>query len=101
MVTILSAEEINRDMTFKRVVFPEPVPPEISTFNLARTMPSINLPSAGVIVFNQTGVDQAGNVIGHFEVKGVRPKFFDKFVRMGVPLTEELFDENEEPFDED
>ncbi|CAG36259.1 CpaF family protein [Desulfotalea psychrophila] len=54
-----------------------------------------------IIAFEQTGIDQVGGVSGHFEVRGVRPKFFDKFTQMGVPLTEELFDENETPFDED
>lgn len=47
-----------------------------------------------IVAFTQTGVDQEGRVSGHFQVKGVRPKFFAKFIRMGVTIPEELFDKD-------
>jgi pilus assembly protein CpaF len=45
-----------------------------------------------IVAFDQTGIDQEGRVQGQFRVRGVRPKFFRKFIQMGVPITEELFD---------
>lgn len=44
-----------------------------------------------IVAFKQTGVDEAGGVNGQFQVMGIRPRFFDKFIRMGVPIPEELF----------
>ncbi len=49
-----------------------------------------------IMAFEQTGVDEDGGVIGHFDVRGVRPKFFKKFKRMGVPIQDDFFD-NIEP----
>lgn len=45
-----------------------------------------------IISFDQHGVDKDGVVAGNFRTHGVRPKFFDRFVKMGIPLPENLFD---------
>lgn len=45
-----------------------------------------------IVAFDQMGLDQEGKVIGQFRARGIRPRFFQKFTRMGVPLTEGLFD---------
>jgi pilus assembly protein CpaF len=45
-----------------------------------------------IISFEQSGVDKEGTVSGKFRTHGVRPKFFDRFIKMGVPITENLFD---------
>jgi pilus assembly protein CpaF len=42
--------------------------------------------------FEQKGVDKDGVISGSFRTHGVRPKFFERFTRMGVPLPEHLFD---------
>ena len=42
--------------------------------------------------FEQKGVDKDGVVSGNFRTHGVRPKFFEQFARMGVPVPENLFD---------
>ena len=42
--------------------------------------------------FKQTGVDDKGNVIGHFCATGVRPRFIDRLRTFGVAISESLFD---------
>ena len=44
-----------------------------------------------IYAFEQTGVDKEGAVSGQFVARGIRPRFFDKFLRMGVPIPERLF----------
>lgn len=45
-----------------------------------------------IFSFEQTGVDKAGLVSGQFRAHGVRPKFFERFKQMGIPITEDLFE---------
>lgn len=45
-----------------------------------------------IFSFEQSGVDKDGVVSGRFRTHGVRPKFFDRFMKMGIPITEGLFD---------
>jgi pilus assembly protein CpaF len=45
-----------------------------------------------VFAFNQTGIDEQGNVKGSFKFQGVRPKFLEKFKVSGIQLQKELFD---------
>lgn len=47
-----------------------------------------------IYAFEQTGVDKEGAVSGQFVARGIRPRFFDKFLRMGVPIPERLFAKN-------
>ena len=47
-----------------------------------------------IYAFEQTGVDKEGAVSGQFVARGIRPRFFDKFHRMGVPIPERLFAKN-------
>jgi pilus assembly protein CpaF len=47
-----------------------------------------------IYAFEQTGVDKEGAVNGQFVARGIRPRFFDKFHRMGVPIPERLFAKN-------
>lgn len=42
--------------------------------------------------FEQRGVDKDGVISGSFRTHGVRPKFFERFIKMGVPIPENLFD---------
>lgn len=42
--------------------------------------------------FEQKGVDKDGVISGNFRTHGVRPKFFERFQKMGVPIPENLFD---------
>ena len=41
--------------------------------------------------FKMTGRDEAGNVLGHFEATGIRPKFASELVSQGITLDAELF----------
>jgi len=43
--------------------------------------------------FDQRGIDKNGAISGSFRTHGVRPKFFERFLKMGVPIPENLFDE--------
>jgi len=43
--------------------------------------------------FEQRGLDENGVVSGSFRTHGVRPKFFERFLKAGVPIPENLFDE--------
>jgi pilus assembly protein CpaF len=45
-----------------------------------------------IMSFEQRGVDKEGVISGSFRAHGVRPKFFDRFIRMGVPVPENLFE---------
>jgi pilus assembly protein CpaF len=47
-----------------------------------------------IYAFEQTGVDKEGAVSGQFVARGIRPRFFDKFLKMGVPIPERLFANN-------
>lgn len=45
-----------------------------------------------IFVFQQTGVDEQGRVLGHFHATGVRPKFAEKLLSRGVVLPDSMFD---------
>lgn len=45
-----------------------------------------------IFTFEQTGVDQQGKVKGRFRSTGIRPKFAEKFLAMGIQVPHELFD---------
>lgn len=47
--------------------------------------------------FEQSGIDKDGVIQGNFLTHGVRPKFFERFVKMGVPIPERLFERSEQP----
>jgi pilus assembly protein CpaF len=45
-----------------------------------------------IFAFRQTGVGADGNVVGHFQATGIRPKFADKLRSQGVDLPDSIFD---------
>ena len=45
-----------------------------------------------LFVFQQTGLDEKGNVKGQFKATGVRPKFAERLAAKGVSLPPDLFD---------
>jgi pilus assembly protein CpaF len=47
-----------------------------------------------IFSFQQTGIDNEGNINGQFMFHGVRPRFTDKFKIAGVQLPRGLFDPN-------
>ncbi|GIV97395.1 MAG: hypothetical protein KatS3mg057_2052 [Herpetosiphonaceae bacterium] len=44
-----------------------------------------------IFVFEQTGVDQNGKIVGSLRPTGVRPRFIDKFETMGIYLPPTIF----------
>ncbi|MBC7084393.1 MAG: CpaF family protein [Firmicutes bacterium] len=44
-----------------------------------------------IYVFEQTGVDEQGRVIGRFKATGIRPKFLERFEAMGIPVPQGMF----------
>lgn len=44
-----------------------------------------------IFVFKQTGIDQAGNVLGQFHATGVRPKFLERLRVFGVKIADDMF----------
>lgn len=44
-----------------------------------------------LFVFEQTGIDENRRVVGQFRPTGIRPRKMDRFERMGVPLSPEIF----------
>jgi pilus assembly protein CpaF len=44
-----------------------------------------------IFVFDQTGCDEQGKVIGRFRPTGIRPKFLDKLTANGINLPNEIF----------
>jgi pilus assembly protein CpaF len=45
-----------------------------------------------IFLFEQQGIDKAGQVIGFHRATGVRPKFTDRLIRAGIDLSPEVFD---------
>jgi pilus assembly protein CpaF len=45
-----------------------------------------------IFLFEQQGIDKAGQVIGFHRATGVRPKFTDRLIRAGIELSPEVFD---------
>ncbi|WP_206995111.1 CpaF family protein [Trinickia mobilis] len=45
-----------------------------------------------VFTFKRTGVDQNGNVCGHFCATGVRPKFVERLQAFGINLPDQIYD---------
>jgi pilus assembly protein CpaF len=39
-----------------------------------------------IFKFEQTGVDEAGKVMGHFRASGVRPRFAERLKQYGMVL---------------
>ena len=46
-----------------------------------------------IFVFDKLGVSQDGKVKGRFSATGIRPKFYEKLLALGVTLSGKLFDE--------
>jgi pilus assembly protein CpaF len=45
-----------------------------------------------IYAYRQTGVDGEGNIIGHFQSSGVRPKFADRLRTFGIALPDAMFE---------
>jgi pilus assembly protein CpaF len=45
-----------------------------------------------IFSFRQTGVDEQGNVNGHFQASGVRPRLYERIKACGITLPESIFD---------
>jgi len=46
-----------------------------------------------IFVFERRGLSSDGRVLGCFAATGIRPKFYEKLLTMGIRLRAELFDE--------
>lgn len=42
--------------------------------------------------YHQTGVDDDGKIVGHFQASGVRPRFTERLRAFGIQLPERMFD---------
>ncbi|MAS03546.1 MAG: type II secretion system protein E [Ahrensia sp.] len=45
-----------------------------------------------IFTFRRTGMDAEGNIIGHFEATGIRPRFLEELLAMGVEFPGDYFD---------
>ena len=45
-----------------------------------------------IFAFRRTGIDQDGNILGHFEATGIRPRFLDELKAMGIEFPGDYFD---------
>ena len=45
-----------------------------------------------IFTFKQTGIGDTGEVLGHFQATGVRPKFMERLRSFGVNLPDSMFD---------
>lgn len=45
-----------------------------------------------LFTYRQSGIDEKGNVTGHFQATGVRPKFAGKLLTHGIALPDSMFD---------
>jgi pilus assembly protein CpaF len=44
-----------------------------------------------IFIFEQTGVDETGRILGRLKPTGIKPKFFEKFEVSGIKLPPDLF----------
>ena len=44
-----------------------------------------------IYLFEQSGVDEKGKVVGRFKATGIRPKFMDKFEASGIKVPPGMF----------
>ena len=44
-----------------------------------------------IFMFNQTGVDEQGRILGSMSPTGLRPTFADRFALAGIQLPETVF----------
>jgi pilus assembly protein CpaF len=44
-----------------------------------------------IFIFEQTGVDESGRILGRLKPTGIKPKFFEKFEVSGIKLPPNLF----------
>ncbi|HYH03337.1 MAG TPA: CpaF family protein, partial [Bacillota bacterium] len=44
-----------------------------------------------IFVFEQTGVNESGKIVGRLKPTGIRPKFYEKFEVSGIKLPLDLF----------
>jgi pilus assembly protein CpaF len=44
-----------------------------------------------IFAYHQTGVDASGNILGHFQACGVRPRFVERLQAFGIDLPERIF----------
>jgi pilus assembly protein CpaF len=45
-----------------------------------------------IFTFEQTGIDAQGVVKGRFKATGIRPRFVEEFMVMGIPVPFDMFD---------
>ena len=46
-----------------------------------------------IFVFEKSGIDEEGKVVGRFRATGIRPRFADRLRVAGIHLPLEMFDE--------
>ena len=51
-----------------------------------------------IFVFERQGVDEEGNILGHFVTSGIRPRFADRCRIFGVPLPDNIFNTPSQSF---
>jgi pilus assembly protein CpaF len=44
-----------------------------------------------IYIFEQTGIDEKGTIIGRFRATGIRPKFLNKFEEAGIEVPPGMF----------
>jgi pilus assembly protein CpaF len=52
------------------------------------------LSTQDIFVFQQTGLDNNGRVVGNYRATGVRPKFAERLISMGIEFSDAMFDPN-------
>ncbi|MBK4733820.1 CpaF family protein [Noviherbaspirillum pedocola] len=45
-----------------------------------------------IFSFRQTGMDDKGGIIGHFQASGIRPRFLERLRAFGITVSDKLFD---------
>jgi pilus assembly protein CpaF len=48
-----------------------------------------------IFIFEQTGIDERGKIVGRLRPTGVRPRFVDKFEQYGIYLPPGIFGSND------
>ena len=63
----------------------------IQVTEVAGMLDEVHIDLKDIFAFNQTGIDEKGNVLGYFTATGYVPSFFDEMKIKGIAITTDIF----------
>ena len=66
-------------------------PRKITTITEVQGMEGDTITMQDIFLYQHEGIDEQGNVLGHFSATGIRPKAAERLMEYGIDLDETLF----------